>query len=131
MIQFVEEGVAFATPLFFSLYLTTHGVHSAALVDSRDILVFDEDVGRHNAVDKIFGRCLIEDIPIHDRIVITSGRISSEIIQKVAKQGIPVIVSISAPTSLGVKAAENYGITLIGSVRGTTINVFTNEWRVN
>ncbi len=112
------------------LYLATHGVHSAALCDRKSILVFSEDIGRHNAIDKIFGRCLLEDIPTDNRIVITSGRITSEILHKVAKRGIPIIISISAPTNLGVRIADNLGITLIASVRGKKMNVYTYGWRV-
>ncbi len=112
------------------LYLTTHGVHSAALCDRKNILVFSEDIGRHNAIDKIFGKCLLEDIPTADRVIITSGRITSEILHKVAKRGIPILVSISAPTNLGVKIAESLGITLIASVRGKKMNVYTCGWRV-
>ena len=112
------------------LYLATHGTHSAALADRRDILIFSEDISRHNAVDKIFGKCLLEDIHTNDRIIITSGRISSEILRKVARRNIPIIVSISSPTSLGLKTADKLGITLIGSVRGAKMNVYTNNWRV-
>jgi FdhD protein len=112
------------------LHLATHGVHSAALCDQRSILVFSDDIGRHNAIDKIFGKCLLEDIPTRDRIVISSGRISSEILHKVAKRGVPVIISISAPTNLGVRIADDLGITLIASVRGKRMNVYTHGWRV-
>ena len=112
------------------LHLATHGVHSAALCDQRSILVFSDDIGRHNAIDKIFGKCLLEDIPTRDRIVISSGRISSEILHKVAKRGVPVIISISAPTNLGVRIAFDLGITLIASVRGKRMNVYTHGWRV-
>jgi len=113
------------------LYLTTHGVHSAALADGKSILIFSEDIGRHNAIDKIFGKCFLEDIPTDNRIIITTGRTSSEILHKVAKKGIPIIISISVPTNLGVRIADNLGITLIGSVRGKKINVYTNDWRVS
>ena len=112
------------------VYLATHGVHSAALSDRKSMLVFSEDIGRHNAIDKIFGKCLLEDIPTDDRIIITSGRISSEILHKVAKKNIPIIISISVPTNLGVRIADNLGITLIGSVRGKKMNVYSNGWRV-
>jgi FdhD protein len=112
------------------LYLTTHGVHSAALCDRKSILVFGEDIGRHNAIDKIFGKCLLEDIPTDNRVIITSGRITSEILHKVAKRGIPILISISAPTDLGVRIADSLGITLIASVRGKKMNVYTNDWRV-
>ena len=112
------------------LYLATHGVHSAALCDRKSILVFSEDIGRHNAIDKIFGRCLLEDIPTDNRVLITSGRITSEILHKVAKRGIPIIISISAPTNLGVRIADSLGITLIASVRGKKMNVYTYGWRV-
>ena len=139
--QKVESGTKISADEIFTmvnefqhgsqLYLATHGVHSAALCEDGRILVFGEDIGRHNAIDKIFGKCLMEDIPTADRIIITSGRISSEILHKVAKKGIPIIISISVPTNLGVRIADNLGITLIGSVRGGKINVYTNDWRVS
>jgi FdhD protein len=113
------------------IYLSTHGVHSAACCDTQSILIFNEDIGRHNAVDKIFGKCLLENINCNERMIISSGRLSSEIIHKVAKRGIPIVISISAPTSLGVKVADNYGITLIASVKGKKFDVFTHDWRVD
>ena len=112
------------------LYLATHGVHSAALCDRKNVLVFSEDIGRHNAIDKIFGKCLLEDISTEDRLVITSGRITSEILHKVAKRGIPIIISISVPTNLGVRIADALGITLIASVRGNKLSVYTSDWRI-
>ena len=113
------------------IYRTTGGVHSAALCDASSILVFNEDIGRHNAVDKVFGECILNDIPTDDRLVITSGRISSEILLKVSKRNIPVLISKSAPTNLGVKLANDLGITLIGFVRGSRMNVYANNWRLN
>lgn len=112
------------------IYRTTGGVHSAALCDTRNILVFSEDIGRHNAIDKIFGECVLKEIPTEERVVITSGRISSEILLKVAKRNIPIIVSKSAPTDLGVKLANALGITLLGFARGKRINAYTNDWRI-
>lgn len=111
-------------------YRATGGVHSAALCDSKGILLFSEDIGRHNAVDKIFGRCIMQGMPTDNQIILTSGRISSEILFKVAKRNIPVLVSISAPTNLGVKLAADLGITLIGFVRGEKMNAYANSWRI-
>ncbi len=112
------------------VYRATGGVHSAALCDIKSILVFGEDIGRHNAIDKIFGECILKDIPMDGRIIITSGRISSEILLKVAKRNIPIIISKSAPTDLGVKLANDLGLTLLGFVRGKRINAYTNNWRI-
>jgi len=113
-----------------SIHRTTGGVHSAALCDARNILLFSEDIGRHNALDKIFGECILRDIPTDDRIIITSGRISSEILLKVARRGIPILISKAAPTDLGVRLASDLGVTLIGFVRGERMNVYANGWRV-
>ena len=113
------------------VYLSTHGVHSAALCDNKIILVFGNDIGRHNAIDKIFGKCLLENILTNDRMIITSGRISSEILYKVAKRGIPIIISISAPTNLGVRLADDLGVTLVGFVRGKRMNVYTHAGRIS
>jgi len=112
------------------LYRATGGVHSAALSSNKDIVVFSEDIGRHNAIDKIFGECILEDIPTDDHLVITSGRISSEILLKVARRNIPILISKSAPTSLGVRLAENLGVTLVGFVRGARMNVYTHGQRI-
>lgn len=112
------------------VYRATRGVHSAALCDTQDILVFSEDIGRHNAIDKIFGQCLLEDISTDNRLIITSGRISSEILLKVAKRNIAIIISKSAPTDLAVNLASNLGVTLVGFVRGKRMNAYTYGWRI-
>lgn len=112
------------------LFRATGGVHSAALCDNKDILIFSEDIGRHNAIDKIFGKCLLEGIQTDDRMIITSGRISSEILLKIAKRNIPIIISRAAPTNLAVKLANKLGITLIGFARGRRINIYANDRRV-
>jgi FdhD protein len=112
------------------LYAATGGVHSAALCDTKTILIFSDDIGRHNAMDKIFGECMVKDIPTHDRLLITSGRVSSEIVLKAAKRNIPILISKSAPTGLGVKLANDSGITLIGFVREKRMNVYSHTWRL-
>jgi len=136
----VESQITISAPQVFALvnqfqhrsqvYKATGGVHSAALCDTKSILLFSEDIGRHNAIDKIFGECILTDLPTQDRIMITSGRISSEILLKVAKRNIPILISKSAPTNLGVKLAADLGITLIGFARGKRMNVYTDSWRV-
>lgn len=111
-------------------YLKTHGIHSAVLSDGKDFLAFGEDIGRHNAVDKVLGKCLLGNISTHDRILVISGRVSSEILHKAAKASIPVIASISVPTDLGIMISAELGITLIGSVKGKRFKVYANELRV-
>ena len=112
------------------VYRSTGGVHSAALTDGDHILAFAEDIGRHNAVDKVIGDCLLENIPFEGKIMLASGRLSSEIVLKCARCGIPVVVSRAAPTSLAVKLADSSGLTLLGFVRGKRMNVYTGRQRI-
>lgn len=112
------------------LYRQTGGVHNSALADGEKILVFRDDIGRHNAVDKIRGTCFLEDIPIEDKLLITTGRMSSEIVVKVARMGVPVLVSRSAPTSLALDLADRVGLTLVGYVRGEKMTVYTGQQRI-
>ncbi len=112
------------------LYRSTGGVHSAALASREDILIFSEDIGRHNAVDKVLGYCILDDISPDDKVTLTSGRVSSEIVLKVARANIPIIISRSAPTMLGAKLASHLGVTLIGFARGRRMNIYTHEERV-
>jgi FdhD protein len=111
-------------------YRLTGGVHSAALTDADKILAFAEDIGRHNAVDKVIGYFLLEQLPFEGRIMLASGRLSSEIVLKCARCSIPVIVSRAAPTSLAVSMAESAGITLIGFMRGDRVNVYSGRQRI-
>jgi FdhD protein len=112
------------------VYQETHAVHSAALCRGTQIMMHAEDVGRHNAVDKIFGRCLLQGVSTEGCLLISSGRISSEIAHKAVKMGIPILVSISAPTTLSVQVAQKMGITLVASVRGSKMDVYANGWRI-
>jgi FdhD protein len=113
------------------LFKTTGGVHSAALSNGEDILIFNEDIGRHNAVDKVFGECFLKQIPLEDKLLLTSGRVSSEILLKVARRRLSIIISRSAPTDLAVEIAKELGITLIGFVRGLRMNIYSHPRRVN
>ena len=112
------------------VFEATGGVHSAALCDTQHILVFSEDIGRHNAIDKVFGECLLKALPTDDHIVITSGRVSSEIVNKVVKRNIPILVSKSAPTNRGIELASDLDMTLIGFVREGRMNLYAHTRRV-
>lgn len=112
------------------LFKTTGGVHSAALADSENIIFFYEDIGRHNAIDKIIGACLLGSVSTDDKIIVTSGRLSSEVLLKAAKLKIQLLVSRSAPTSLSIEIAETLNITLVGFVRGQRMNIYSHAWRV-
>jgi len=112
------------------IYRMTGGIHSSALMDARGIVVFNEDIGRHNSIDKVLGECVLKGIRTDDLVLMTSGRISSDILVKAARSGIPVIVSRSAPTDLAVRLARDLRITLVGFARGSRMNVYSNEWMI-
>jgi FdhD protein len=112
------------------LYRLTGGVHSAALASEQGILVFREDIGRHNAVDKIAGHCFMNRVSTADKLLLTTGRVSSEILTKAVRLGVPCLVSRSAPTNVAVSFAEELGITLIGFARGRRLTVFTHRERL-
>lgn len=109
------------------LFLETGGVHSVGLIDGDDILYFEEDIGRHNALDKIIGSCLIDNVNIEDKAIITSGRITSEIVLKCAKLGIGCIISRSAPTNLAIDTGKKLNIEIIGFARGNKLNVYNKN----
>ncbi len=112
------------------LYRKSGGVHTSALSDGRQLLVVSEDIGRHNTLDKIAGRCLMEKIRIEHPVVITTGRISSEMMQKSARLGASLVISRTSPSSLSIQLAEELGITLIGYARRSRFNVYTHAGRV-
>ncbi|MFC3884887.1 formate dehydrogenase accessory sulfurtransferase FdhD [Bacillus songklensis] len=111
-------------------FQATGGVHNAALCDANGIVLSRMDIGRHNALDKIYGHCLKHDISIRDKVIVFSGRISSEILLKVAKIGCEVVLSKSAPTELALQLAEQLGITTVGFIRNDSLNVYTRPERI-
>jgi len=112
------------------LFKETGGVHFCALCDHEKVLFFHEDIGRHNALDKIIGEAFSKEVNLKDKILVTSGRLSSEMIIKAAKKAIPVIVSRSAPTELSITIAKDLDITLIGFARGNRMNIYHGSKRV-
>lgn len=113
-----------------SLYRETGGVHTSALSNGEKLVIVAEDIGRHNTLDKIAGLCLMNDIQPETRILITTGRISSEMLQKAARMDVPILISRTSPSSLSIEMAERYGITLIGYARKHRFNVYTDPQRV-
>lgn len=112
------------------LYNQTGCIHSAAVSDGDYILVIAEDIGRHNAVDKVIGYCLLEQIPLTDKILFVSGRLSSEMASKCSRWKIPIVVSRAAATALSVEIADRHGITMIGFMRGKRCNIYTHPDRI-
>lgn len=108
----------------------TGGVHNAALCTKDGIVTSRTDIGRHNALDKLFGYCLIHKIPLKDKLLAFSGRISSEVLLKAAKIGVGIILSKSAPTNLALNLAEDLGITAVGFIRERGFNVYTHQERI-
>jgi FdhD protein len=107
------------------LYRRSRGVHNCGLANTERILIFRADIGRHNAVDMIHGECFLREMPTHDKILVTTGRITSEILIKTAKMQIPMLISRSAATSLALDLAHNLNMTVIGYVRGGSIVAYT------
>ena len=108
----------------------TGGVHSAALATPKEIVFFAEDIGRHNAVDKLIGRAFLKGIAVRDKILLSSGRISGEIMTKVIRSHIPMLITRAAPTCMSINYGEDYDVTLIGFARGNRMNVYTHPRRV-
>lgn len=113
------------------LYRSTGGVHTSLLCKQGKPLVSAEDIGRHNTLDKIAGLCLMRNLPFQTGLLITTGRISSEMLQKAARLQAPILISRTSPSSLSVEMAERYGITLIGYARKQRFNVYTHPNRVH
>jgi FdhD protein len=112
------------------LYHESRGVHTAALSDGEALLVIAEDVGRHNCLDKIAGECLLREQPTADHLLLSSGRISSEMLLKAAAMRVPIVVSRTSPTAMSVLLAEHLNVMVVGYVRPDSLNVYTHPWRL-
>ncbi|HXD95586.1 MAG TPA: formate dehydrogenase accessory sulfurtransferase FdhD [Candidatus Acidoferrum sp.] len=108
-------------------YQRSRGIHGAALADRERLLLVAEDVGRHNAIDKIKGEALLRGIPTEDRLLLSTGRISSEMLLKAARMGVPVVASRTSPTEMAVALAEQLGVTICGYVRPDALNLYAGE----
>jgi FdhD protein len=137
----VEGGQAIERDLLASLpdrlrqpaFERTGGLHATGLFDATgELLTVREDVGRHNAMDKVVGEALLGGrLPLGEGILCVSGRLAFELVQKAVRAGAPVLVGVGAPTSLAVELADDRGLTLAGFARGGRVNVYTHAWRVN
>ncbi len=113
------------------LHQKAGGVHAAALFDmSGELIILCEDVGRHNAMDKAIGYCLLRGISLTDKLVLSSGRLSYEMVTKAVRSGLRILASVSAPTALAVQFADHYNLTAIGYLRGHRMSIYTHPERV-
>lgn len=122
---FMEKNLNFS-----ELFKLTGGVHTVGLSDENDLLLACEDVARHNALDKVIGDSLLQGISLKDKIIIISGRVSSEMLLKAAKMDIPIVISKSVPTHLAVEMAKELNVALVGYVRDNKMKIYSHGWRV-
>lgn len=108
-------------------YRVSRGIHGAALTDGDRLLLVAEDVGRHNAVDKIMGEALLKGIPTRERILLSTGRISSEMLLKAARMEVPLVASRTSPTEMAVSLAEQLGLTVVGYLRSGSLNLYAGD----
>lgn len=113
-----------------TLHRQSGGIHASALSDGWLLLLSCEDIGRHNTLDKLAGRVILENVIEPRRVILTTGRISSEMLQKSAQMGIAVVVSFTAPTSLAVQLADHWGMTLIGYAHNEHFKVYAHPERI-
>jgi len=113
-----------------SIHRQTRGTHGAAIVDGTDIVVSAEDISRHNAVDKVVGYCRINNISLKDKILATTGRISSEIVRKVVRNRMSIVVSRTVPTASAAALADHFMITTIGAVSRRSFTIYSQPFRV-
>jgi FdhD protein len=113
------------------VHRSTGGVHNAALFSEKAMVVQYSDIGRHNALDKIYGTCLLQGIETTHTVLVISGRISSEMVLKAVKIGSPILLSKSAPTELALQLADEMGLTTVGFIRNGAFNVYTHPIRIN
>lgn len=111
-------------------YRTTGGIHTSALSDGKRLLFVVSDVGRHNTIDRIAGVCLRREVATEDKMLLSSGRISSEMLLKAVRLRVPIVVSHTSPTNLAVELGKELNVTVIGYCRGGAFNVYANEWRI-
>jgi len=112
------------------LYRLCGGVHASALSDTKNLLVVAEDIGRHNTLDKIQGECLLRGLSTRDGLLLSTGRISSEMLLKAAKMQAPIVVSRSSPTGRAISLARDLGIALVGYARGRRLSVYSHPERL-
>lgn len=130
----VDPGSLF--PLIRELYVEAHsyresrGIHAAALAEGEKLLIVTEDVGRHNAIDKVCGEAMLRGIPTAGKVLLATGRISSEMLRKGAHMGTPIVVSRTSATTMSIDLAKRLGLTLIGYVRGDSFYVYSHPERL-
>lgn len=113
-----------------TLYKATRGCHNSSLCTAEKMLLFREDIGRHNAIDMICGQCFMDDISVDDKMIVSTGRVASEILLKVVRMGVPVMVSTAVATRFSVDLARKTGITLVGNVSDDAFWIYNDPGRI-
>lgn len=113
-----------------TLYNETRGCHNSSLCTPDEMLLFREDIGRHNAIDMLCGQCFLDNVPVADKLIVSTGRVASEILLKVVRIGVPILVSTAVATNFSVELARKTGITLVGNAKDDSFWVYNDNGRI-